>query len=325
MLRWRMRSEKREVRGENIDLSVIILSYNTKDLLKQCLESVINGLTRLRINELEAEIIVVDNGSTDGSVDMIKGTIIHNTKFKIRLIENQTNLGFAKGNNIGLKEAKGEYILFLNSDTEIFPGALEKAVDYMKAHPQVGVLTAKTMLPSGEMDSDCHRGFPTPWASISYFLGLERLFPKSRFFGQYHKFYLGLEQDHEIDAGAGAFMLVPKKVIDKVGDWDEKYFFYGEDLDFFYRIKKAGYKVMFYAMPLLKHYKGASSGLRKESKDIAKNSKENRIRLAKASVAAMEIFYKKFYKNIYPNWLTFLVLSAIKIKGSLRVLKHYLS
>lgn len=333
---------------EKIDLSIIVLSYNTKELLRQCLESLVRGVGD--IGDIGGvEVIVVDNGSTDGSVEtarelikkysrsFVSGTektsnkekvcvpqIRDNSKETIKLIENRANLGFAKGNNIGLKEARGEYILFLNSDTEVFPGALAEAVVYMKEHPEVGALSAKTMLISGKMDPDCHRGFPNPWASIAYFLGLEKLFPKSKLFGQYHKFYFNLNENHEIDAGAGAFMLVSKKVIDNVGNWDEKYFFYGEDLDFYYRIKKAGYKVMFYAKPLLKHYKGASSGLRKETKDIAKNSKENRIRVAKASVEAMEIFYRKFYKDIYPNWLTFLVLAAIKVKGFFRVIKHCL-
>jgi len=307
---------------EHIELSVIILSYNTKELLEKCLNSLVLSI---KYHVLRAEIIVVDNGSTDGSVEMVKETIIHNTKYNIHLIENQNNLGFSKGNNVGLTQATGKYILFLNSDTEIFPGSLGKAVDFMENHPGVGALTAKTLLADGKMDPDCHRGFPTPWASITYFLGLEKLFPKSRLFGQYHKFFLDLNINHEIDAGAGAFMLIPRKVIDKIGAWDESYFFYGEDLDFNYRIKKAGFKVMFFAKPLLKHYKGASSGLRKESKNIAKNSKENRIRVAKASAQAMEIFYKKFYKDIYPGWLTSLVLGAIRVKGVFRILKQILS
>jgi len=307
---------------EHIELSVIILSYNTKELLEKCLNSLVLSI---KYHVLRAEIIVVDNGSTDGSVEMVKETIIHNTKYNIHLIENQNNLGFSKGNNVGLTQATGKYILFLNSDTEVFPGSLSEAVDFMKNHPSVGALTAKTLLADGKMDPDCHRGFPTPWASITYFLGLEKLFPKSRLFGQYHKFFLDLNINHEIDAGAGAFMLIPRKVIDKIGAWDESYFFYGEDLDFNYRIKKAGFKVMFFAKPLLKHYKGASSGLRKESKNIAKNSKENRIRVAKASAQAMEIFYKKFYKDIYPGWLTSLVLGAIRVKGVFRILKQILS
>ena len=307
---------------EHIDLSVIVLSYNTKELLKKCLESLSGGCG----GSWGGEVIIVDNGSTDGSVGYINElTELRVGRLKIKKILNKENLGFAKGNNMGLTQAAGRYILFLNSDTEVFPGSLSEAVDFMEKHPDVGVLTAKTMLVSGKMDPDCHRGFPTPWASITYFFGFEKLFPKNKIFGQYHKLYLDLDNNHEIDAGAGAFMLIPRKVVDQVGAWDEKYFFYGEDLDFFYRIKKAGYKVMFYAKPLLKHYKGASSGLRNESKDIAKNSKENRIRIAKASVEAMEIFYKKDYKGIDPGWLTSLVLGAIKVKGVFRVLKHVLS
>lgn len=295
---------------EKINLSIIILSYNTKDLLKRCLISL----------GQKNEVIVVDNGSKDGSGEMVTKEFP-----AVKLIENKENLGYARGNNIGLQHAHGDFILFLNSDTEVFPGGLEAAVEFMKKNPEVGALSPKTLLPSGKMDPDCHRGFPTPWASITYFLGLGKIFPKSRIFGQYHKFYLDLSSVHEIDAGAGAFMLVPKKVINEVGGWDEQYFFYGEDLDFYYRIKKAGYKVMFYAKPLLKHHKGASSGLRRETKLIAKNSKENRIKVAKASVEAMEIFYKKFYKTQYPFWLTFLVLLAIKIKGQFRIVKHLLS
>lgn len=295
---------------EKIDLSIIVLSFNTKDLLRQCLKSL----------DQKFELIVVDNNSNDGSQEMVKKEFP-----AVVLIENKENQGYAKGNNTGLKHAHGNYILFLNSDTEVFKGALEEAVKFMEENPKVGAMSPKTLLDSGKMDPDCHRGFPTPWASLTYFFGLEKLFPKSKLFGQYHKFYLGLEKNHEIEAGAGAFMIIPREIIDQVGIWDESYFFYGEDLDLFYRIKKAGYKVMFYARPLLKHYKGASSGLRKESKSIAKNSRENRIKVAKASVAAMEIFYKKFYQVQYPFWLTFIVLLAIKIKGKFRIIKHLLS
>ncbi len=304
-----------------VDLSIIILSYNTAKLLRQCLESVANSLQQAAIsNKLKAEVIVVDNNSSDGSREMVKREFS-----EVVLVENKENQGYAKGNNTGLKYAHGDYILFLNSDTEVFSGALEEAVEFMDKNPKVGALSPKTLLASGKMDPDCHRGFPTPWASLTYFFGLEKLFPKSKIFGQYHKLYFDLEMKHEIDAGAGAFMIIPWEIIDRVGIWDENYFFYGEDLDLFYRIKKAGYKVMFYAKPLLKHYKGASSGLRKESKSIAKNSKENRIRVAKASVNAMEIFYKKFYHAQYPFWLTFIVLLAIKIKGQFRIAKHLLS
>lgn len=300
---------------KKVDLVIIILSYNTKKLLKKCLQS----LQKAKKNDYQVEIIVVDNASKDGSPEMVEKEFL-----EIKLIKSKKNLGYAGGNNLGLKKAQGEYLLFLNSDTEIKSEALIKMMKFMKENLKTGASTPKTMLFSGGMDPDCHRGFPTPWASITYFLGLERLFPKSKFFGQYHQFYLNLNQAHEIDAGFGTFMFVRKKALTEVGDWDDQYFFYGEDLDLFYRIKKAGWKVMFYPEPLVTHHKGASSGLRKESKSVARPSRETRIRVAKASIKAMEIFYKKFYQDKYPSWLTWVVLLGIKVKGCYRIVLHYL-
>lgn len=299
-----------------IDLSVIILSYNTKELLSQC----VNSVSPENQKGISFETIVVDNASQDGSQEMVEKEFP-----RVILVRNKENMGFSGGNNVGIKIAKGNFILFLNSDTKVNKDALRQAVSFMKQNPEVGALSAKTLLPSGKMDPDCHRGFPHPWASLTYFLGLEKIFPKSKLFGQYHKAYLGFEGNHDIDAGAGAFMMIKREVVERVGIWDEEYFFYGEDLDYFYRIKKAGYKVYFLAKPLLVHYKGASSGLRKESKKINHNPKENRIKVARASSKAMEIFYRKFYQERYPSWITSLVLKGIKIKGSLRVLKHLLT
>ena len=297
-----------------VDLTIIILNYNTKDLLCECLQSV----SQAEKGHFTFETIVVDNASTDGSGQMVKKEFSW-----VGLIESQKNLGFAGGNNLGLKRAKGHYVLFLNSDTLVRPGAFKKMIEFMDQHPQIGASTPKAMLFSGRMDPDCHRGFPTPWASITYFLGLEKFFPKSKLFGRYHKFYLDLNKAHEIDAGFGTFMFVRKEVFDRVGKWDESYFFYGEDLDLFYRIKKAGWRVMFYPEPLLTHHKGASSGLREESREISKASREIRLKTAKASIKAMEIFYRKFYKDKYPPWVTGIVLFGIKAKGLLRLIGHY--
>ncbi len=300
---------------KKIDLSIIVLSYNTRDLLRKCLQSV----KKTKKNKYEIETIVVDNASTDGSPEMIRKEFSW-----VKLIKSKKNLGFAGGNNLGLKKARGEYILFLNSDTEIEPQALIEMIKFMERDSQIGAVAPKILLFSGEMDPDCHRGFPTPWASITYFLGLEKLFPKSKLFGQYHKFYLNLNESHEIDAGFGTFMFVRKKILDEIGYWDDQYFFYGEDLDLFYRIKEAGWKVIFYPKVLAAHHKGASSGLRRESKGVARPSRETRIRAAKASVKAMEIFYKKFYQDKYPRWLTWLVIFGIKVKGFFRLCLHYL-
>jgi len=295
------------------NLSIIILNYNTKGLLKNCL----NKVKKAKEDDYLCETIVVDNASTDGSPEMVRKDFPW-----VELIVSKKNLGFAGGNNLGLKKAVGKYILFLNSDTEIKPHALKEMAAFMDNNPKVGAVTPKTMLISGGMDPDCHRGFPTPWASLTYFLGLEGLFPKSRIFGQYHKFYLDLNKTHEIDAGFGTFMIVRRKALEEVGNWDENYFFYGEDLDLFYRIKKADWKVMFYPEPLLKHHKGASSGLRRESEEVTKATRKTRIKVARASIQAMEIFYRKFYKGKYPFWLTWLVISGIKLKGFFRILRY---
>jgi GT2 family glycosyltransferase len=299
-----------------MDLSIIILSYNTKDLLKECLISIKKEMK----SKIKFEVIVVDNASTDGSVEMVRKI------FKwVKLVISKNNLGYAGGNNLGLTIAKGKYIIFLNSDVEVKSNAFFKLVNFMEKDETIGAATPKVDLFLGGMDSDCHRGFPTPWASLTYFLGLEKLFPKSRVFGNYHKGYLDMEKPHEIDAGFGTFMIVRKEVIKQVGNWDDSYFFYGEDLDFFYRIKQAGWKVMFYPKALAYHHKGASSGLRKESRGITKANREITLKTAKASVKAWELFYKKFYKGKYSVFTTFIVLLGIRIKGWLRIIKIYLS
>ncbi len=303
-----------------VDLSVIILNYNTRELLDQCLQSVFQS----QLDRYTMEVIVVDNASTDDSRDYLEQLTAKS--YQLKAIFNDRNLGYSGGNNVGIKKAKGRYLLFLNSDTVVDTKAFRKTLDYMEKDKKAGALTPKTILFSGGMDPDCHRGFPTPWASVTYFIGLEKLFPKTKLFGQYHQLYKDLDQIHQIDAGFGTFLLTRKEIIDQLGGWDEKYFFYGEDLDLFYRIKQAGWKVVFYPQPIVTHYKGASSGLRKESKDmgVVKVDKKTRVKAAKESVRAMEIFYKKFYKNKYPAVVTFIILAAIKIKGFFRILKHQL-
>lgn len=297
-------------------LSIVILSYNTKKLLAQTLASVKNADK----NGIEVQIIVVDNNSSDGSVPMVQ------KKFPwVELVVSKKNLGYSGGNNLGISKSTGQYLLFLNSDVELNKNALTESMKYILSDKKIGSVSPKVDLFSGGMDPDCHRGFPTPWASISYFLGLEKLYPKSRIFGQYHMGYEDLNAPHEIDAGFGTFMLVPKKVIDQIGLWDETYFFYGEDLDMFYRIKASGWKVMFYPKVLALHHKGASSGLRKESKSVNKVKKSTRINTAKASIKAWEIFYKKFYSGKYNLLTTAIVITGIRIKGFIRLFKFYIS
>ena len=298
------------------DLSIIIVNYNTKGLLADCLASVFaaaapkNGL----------EVIVVDNASSDGSQAMVAG------QFKqVKLVRNKANLGFARANNEGYKVARGKYLLFLNSDTVVKRYSLVKPLKFLKNHPKVGAVTIKLILGDGTLDIDNQRGFPTPWASFCHFFGLSSLFPHSTIFNPYHLGLKKLNRIHAIPVAAGSFLLLPAKLFDQIGRWDESYFFYGEDIDLCYRINEAGYKIIYYPKVSILHLKGASSGLRRETAAIAKPDRATRIRVARASVEAMKIFYAKFYAQKYPRLITWFVLSAITLKGWLRVLKHQLT
>ena len=297
------------------DLSIIIVSFNTRGLLIDCLNSIYNCATPPN----GYEVIVVDNASSDDSVASVEKQFP-----SVKIIVNKDNLGFAKANNLGAAIASGRFLLFLNSDTVLNRYSLVKPVKYLKNHPSVGALTIKLFLKNGNIDRDNHRGFPTPIASINHFLGLAKLFPKSTFFNQYHLGNSGYNHIHSIPVTAGSFLMMPTAIFKNLGGWDEAYFFYGEDIDLCFRIVAAGHKIIYYPKVSAIHLKGASSGLRSETKNLTKPSKQNRLRVAKASVEAMEIFYKKVYSQRYPLWLTNIVLLAIKIRGQLRLFKHQL-
>lgn len=286
------------------DLSIIILNYNTKDLLRDCLRSI----DRAEKNNLKFEIIVVDNVSTDGSSKMVA-----NEFSWVKLIGSHKNLGFAKGNNLGVPEALGKYVLFLNPDTIVFPKTLSGMVEFMEKHPQAGVSTCKIELPNKRLDEACHRGFPTPWNAFCHFSGLEKLFPKTKLFAGYYLGWFPLNKVHKIDACVGAFLLVRREVGEKIEWWDEDYFLYGEDLDFCYRVKEKGWEVYYVPKYKIIHYKGASSGIKKQSKSLTTASKETKIRSARASTQAMRIFYQKHYQTKYPKFLTRLVMKGIDL------------
>lgn len=287
-----------------IDLSVIIVNYNVKELLRQCLRSLV-----------DAEVFVVDNASSDGSVEMVRKEFP-----QVKVIASEENLGFAKANNLGIKGSSGRYLLFLNPDTMVPSETLPEMIKFMDENPEVGVATCFVELVSGGMDPDCHRGFPTPWASFCFFTKLEKLFPRSRIFGQYHQTWKDLTKTHEIYSCCGAFMMVRRKAMEEVGIWDEDFFFYGEDLDWCYRFKERDWKVMFYPHCKIIHHKGASSGMKKSSEDVTTATREARRRAREASTDAMRIFYNKHYRRKYPAPVTWLVLGGIKLMEKIRLL-----
>lgn len=302
--------------SNNKDLSVIIVNFNTKQLLDNCLASVFRAVAPAR----GLEVIAVDNGSSDGSQEMVVKKYS-----QAKLVENKKNLGFARANNEGRKVAEGKYLLFLNSDTVVGRYSFVKPLKFLKNHPKVGAATIKLITADGSVDLDNHRGLPTPWASFCHFFGLSSLFSHSIIFNSYHLGQKKMNRIHSIPIAAGSFLMMSTRLFDQIGRWDEAYYFYGEDIDICYRIGLAGFKIIYYPKVSALHLKGASSGLRKETVSLAKTSRENRIRVARASVEAMKIFYTKFYAHKYPIFVTWLVLLAVTLKGWLRVLKYQLT
>jgi len=298
---------------KNIDLSIIIVNFNTYGVLDSCLKSIYQG----HLDKSKFEIIVVDNNSKDDSVRQIKKHFP-----EVILIENKKNEGFAAANNKGIKKTVGEFILFLNPDTLLNGNTLSTMLKFMKENSDVGIATCRVNLATGNIDDACHRGFPTPWNALCHFSGLSSIFPTSKFFNGYHLGYYNLTKNHEIDSCAGAFMMVRRAVGDQIDWFDEDYFWYGEDLDFCYRAKINNWKVMYVPDVSIIHYKGVSSGIKEHSRNLSLADRNIQLASTKARFEVMRIFYDKHYQDKYPGWLRRLVTAAIRGKQFLTLFKY---
>ena len=292
-------------------LSIIILNYNTKELLSQCLLSL-----KKVANEVDFEIIISDNGSTDGSLEMLQKDFPD-----VLVIENHKNLGFAAGNNQAKSHVKGEYVLFLNSDTLMHANTLRKSIKYMDEHTNVGAMTCKIELPGGGLDKDARRSFITPWIGLVHlFLKLDRIFPESKYFAKYWYGFISPDIEHEVDVLQGAFLLTRKKILDSINWFDEDYFIDGEDIDLCWRIKEKDWKIIYYPKVTIQHIKGASKG-KIESRLKEKVPLQERLKYRMAGVDSMEIFYRKRLWKKYPLILNLIVLVGIKTMKALRLIK----
>ncbi len=284
-----------------LKLSVIIVSYNVKHFLEQCLYSV-----RAASAGIETEIFVVDNASIDGSVKMVK------EKFpESKCIANYENAGFAKANNQAIRQSTGEYILLLNPDTIVETDTFAKILAFMDSHTDAGGLGVKMVDGTGKFLPESKRGLPTPAVAFYKIFGFSRLFPKSKIFNKYHLGYLDKDKTHQVEILAGAFMLMRKSVLDKVGLLDESFFMYGEDIDLSYRIIKAGYHNYYYPDARIIHYKGEST-------------KKGSLNYVFVFYNAMIIFAQKHYTTKNARLFSMLINMAIYFRALLSIVSRVL-
>lgn len=278
-------------------VSIVILNYNTRDLLRQTLSSI--------DSKVPFEVIVVDNASSDGSVGMVKKEFPH-----VKLIEAKSNDGFAAGNNQGVRSARGENIMLLNSDTQFVGDSLSPLVQYFDQKPLVGVVTPKLITPDGRIDWSCHRGFPTIWNSLTYFSKIYKFFPSWSRLGGYHQTWKNLSKAHEVDVVSGAAMLIKREVWDQVGSLDERFFMYAEDIDYCLRVKQAGWQIHYQPEAKVIHHKGLS-GTKNKNQKVKSKTKHY-------FYETMKQYWDKHYSQAYPGFVTSLVHSGVDLVERVR-------
>jgi GT2 family glycosyltransferase len=285
-----------------MDLSVVIVNYNVKHFLEQCLHSV-----RQSMKGIEGEVIVVDNNSVDGSVGEIRSRFP-----EVKMIANRENLGFSKANNQAIRISGGRYILLLNPDTVVVEDTFRKCIGFMDSHPDAGAMGVKMIDGKGQFLPESKRALPTPVVSFYKMFGLASLFPRSKRFGRYHLGYLDRDQTHCVDVLAGAFMFLRRETLDKTGLLDEAFFMYGEDIDLSYRITQAGYRNYYFPETTIIHYKGEST-------------KKGSLNYVKMFYQAMIIFAGKHFTSRKARSFRILINTAIYFRAALSVGKRFVA
>lgn len=282
-------------------LSVIIVNYNVEYFLEQCLYSVEKA-----IKGIDADVFVVDNVSVDGSCAMVKA------KFPwVKLIENKENVGFSIANNQAMRISTAEYSLLLNPDTVVQEDTFHQVIDFMDSHLDAGGLGVKMVDGKGKYLPESKRGLPTPWVAFSKMFGLSSVFPKSKKFNRYYLGNLSPNETHEIEILSGAFMMMRKTALDKVGLLDEAFFMYGEDIDLSWRIILGGYKNYYYPHTRIIHYKGEST-------------KKGSLNYVFVFYQAMIIFAKKHFSAQHANTFTFFINMAIYLRAAVAIVNRFI-
>jgi N-acetylglucosaminyl-diphospho-decaprenol L-rhamnosyltransferase len=286
-------------------IAIVIVNYNTRELLRACLASIPAGF-----GAGQCDIWVVDNGSSDDSLMMVRAEFP-----TVHAIQSDHNGGFAYANNLALRRILDasdapEYVMILNPDTVVTPGAFDVLVDYLRAQPTVGVVGPRLLLPDGSLDLACRRSFPTPEVSLWRMTGLSRLFPHSPRFGRYNMTFVDPDQTIAVDALVGACMLMPTAVVREVGLLDETYFMYGEDLDWCYRFKQYGWQIVYVADAIVHHVKRASS-------------RQQPVQTIHYFYDAMRIFFRRYYAATTPIVICWVIETGITLKEQVSLARNY--
>jgi O-antigen biosynthesis protein len=284
-----------------LQLSIIIVNYNVKYFLEQCLHAVQNACATI-----EAEIFVVDNNSKDGSKAYLMPLFS-----AVKFIWLDENSGFAKANNIAVKQATGDFILFLNPDTIVAEDSFTSCMSFFKTTENCGAVGVRMIDGGGNFLKESKRAFPSPLTSLYKILGLARLFPTSKIFAKYHVGNLSQHQNHEVDVLAGAFMMIPKNVLNETGSFDEAFFMYGEDVDLSFRIQQAGYKNYYLADTTIIHFKGEST----------KRGSLNYVRLF---YKAMSQFVQKHYSGTRAKAFSLFIQIGIGLRAIIAAIANVL-
>lgn len=234
--------------AESASLSIVIVTWNGKQYALECLESIRTMNSRHRV-----EVIVVDNASTDGTPEAISARYP-----EVKLFRNEQNLGFARANNLGMEASQGDYVALVNSDVVVPPRCVDTMIDYLEANPDIGMLGPRMLSPEGGYGQSVNR-VPTVWNFLCAALALHQIAPNSRRFGGYGMLGYGYDKTEDVEVLTGWFWMVPRRALEQVGGLDERFFMYGEDLDWSYRFHKHGWRVVFFAEAEALHYGAASS------------------------------------------------------------------
>jgi len=312
-------------KSAKIDLSIIILNYNSGQYLLNCLKSIAQS----DFKKYQIEIILADNASTDQSFKLAFD-FLKKSKLNHKILVLPQNHGFAAGNNQALKISNplSRYVVFLNPDTTVQKETFAIMIKFFDQSPEVDAATCYVnLVATGKLQPESHRGFPNPWNTFWHFFGfgIPKLFPKSKLFNGYFLGHLDYTKIQKIDCCVGAFLMMKRQVGESLNWWNEKYFFYGEDLDFCYKLHQKGYSLFFYPFTKVNHYQGVSSGIINKSNKISKASLETKIRSTKASTQAMRIFYQENLIKNYPPILQWIVWQGINLLDIYRITKIKLS